>query len=42
MQYFRVSGVLYVYGYRFNKNTKARNKLNHGFVSKNPLRFSMM
>jgi len=34
MQYFRVFSVLYVYGNRFNMNTKARSKLNQFVVSK--------
>jgi len=42
MQYFRVFSMLYVYGYRLNMNTKALNKLNQAFVSKNPFRFALI
>ena len=42
MQYFVVFIMLYVYGYRLNNNTKARNKLNQAFVSKHLFRFAMI
>jgi len=34
MQYFRIFNMLYVYGYRFNMNTKAETNLNKFFYKK--------
>jgi len=42
MLYFRVFTMLYVCGYRLYMNTKALNKLNQAFVSKNSFRLALI